>query len=428
MGVPQIVLSKLNSLRNLNRSKQLFKQEKDGVKAILNLLDSEGLYPEFRTITDGVNEPEVTVDGKKYLMFCSNNYLGLSEHPEVKKAAVEAINKFGVGPGGSRVVSGNVDVIERLESNLALLTGSQDCLTFPTGYMANVAVFQALMDPFIKDFPFDIEDSVIFSDECNHGSIIDGIRLSRAKKVIFKHDDLDDLITKIRQNNLNNKLIVTESVFSTEGEIIDIPSYIQVAEETGSKLMVDDAHGIGILGKRGGGVAERFNCQGKIDILMGSMDKALGGTGGFLCGNKETIRFLRVASRSSILSSATPIATAGSIDRAIKLLSSKLFCNARKQLFERSSRVRKELSQVGFRILGKDNLPAIPLFLGDESLALRFSRELWSLGLFVMVFRWPAVPFGKSRLRITLMSSHRDSHIEKLIGSCIRVGRQIGLI
>ena len=294
------------------------KDKLSGIRAVMKFLREEKLYPDFHTIESGVNEAECIVDKEKYLMFASNNYLGLSENSNVKEAAKKAIDKYGVGPGGSRVISGDVDIIRDLEKDIADLTGFEDCLTFPTGYMANVAVFQAVMDPLFFGMPAKSKDSVIFSDQYNHGSIIDGARLSKAKKVIFKHDDIEDLKKKIIENDLPNKLIVTEGVFSLEGEIIDLPKYIEVAKEAGAKLMIDDAHGVGVIGDNGGGTPEYHNSKGEIDILMGSLDKAFGGTGGYLCGSKEMIDYLRIASRPSILSSAIPAGVAGAMLQSVK--------------------------------------------------------------------------------------------------------------
>lgn len=414
----------VSGLNSLNKSKQ--SKGARGVAPLLDFLDKEGLYPEFHRITDGVNEPEVTVDGKKYLMFCSNNYLGLTQHPEVKEAAKKAIDKYGVGPGGSRVISGNVDIIEQLERKIADLTGTEDCVTFPTGYMANVAVFQAMMDPLFLDLPYRSSEGVIFSDEHNHGSIVDGIRLSKAKRVIFKHNDLGDLSRKIKENNLPNKLIVTEGVFSLEGEIIDLTKYAELAEKTGSQLMVDDAHGIGILGKNGGGTPEELSCSKRIDILMGSLDKALGGTGGFLCGDAEKIRYLRVASRSSILSSAFPTASAAAMIKAIELIQSGR--ELRQQLYDKAGYVRETLKKAGFRILGTDNLPAVSVLLGEEKTGIEFSKRLWAEKIFCPVFRWPAVPQNTSRLRATVMVSHTQEQIDRLIKACISAGEKAHLI
>lgn len=387
---------------------------------------SRGFYPDFVTIKSGVNQPICSVGNKEYLIFCANNYLGLTENQDVKNAANKAIDKYGVGPGGSRVISGNIDIIEELEKKLAELTLTEDCLTFPTGYMANIAVFRALMDPLIGDVPQKGSDGVIFSDEHNHGSIIDGCKLSTAKKVVFKHDDLDDLKKKIRENDFPNKLIVTEGVFSLEGEIIDLPKYAQMADDTGSKLMIDDAHGIGIIGKNGGGIGEYHGCPDGIDVLMGCLDKAMGGTGGYLCGKTFLIDYLRIASRSSLLSSAITTMMAGAMVESINKIQKGQ--ELRKELFEKAEYLKESLQDVGFRILGHSDLPAIPLYVGDEVLGIKFSKMLWSHGIYSPIIRWPAVPKDTSRFRIIVMVTHTKEQINKFVEACRYVGKQLKII
>lgn len=397
-----------------------------GVNATLKFLDDEGLYPDFHAIESGVNEAECVVDGKKYLMFCSNNYLSLSEHPEVKKAAQEAIEKYGVGPGGSRVISGDVTIIRELEKAIADLVGKEDCLTFPTGYMANIAVFQALMDPLFYGMPAKSSESVIFSDEYNHGSIIDGCRLSRAKKVVFKHNDLEDLEKKIQENDLPNKLIVTEGVFSLEGEIINLPDYVKLARQVNSLLMIDDAHGVGVIGEQGGGVVDYHSCSNGVDILMGCMDKSFGGTGGFLCGSKQIIDFLRIASRSSVLSSSLPVGMSGGMLKSVELI--KNATEARKKIISNAGYVKGSLRKVGFAIIGDDPIPAIALHIGTESKGIEFARRFWDEQIFSPIIRWPAVPEGSSRFRFLVMDSHTKIHIDRLISVCIKIGRTLNLI
>ena len=259
----------------------------ESIEAFVELLRSSGAYPPFETICDGVNEPFCTIDGRPFLLFCANNYLSLSEHPAVKEAAKAAIDRYGIGPGGSRVISGNIDIIEDLEAAIAELTGTEACLTFPTGYMANVTVFQALLDPFFLGMPCAKGSGALFLDECNHGSVVDGSSLATATVTTFRHDDLDDLEGKLARSEQPNRLIVTEGVYSLEGEIADIPAYIEVARRNHAWLMVDDAPGIGVLGNSGGGVGEYFDCAAEIDLLMGCMDKAMGSTGGYLCGEGD---------------------------------------------------------------------------------------------------------------------------------------------
>ena len=396
------------------------------IKNFLDSFDAQGFYPDFRNITKGVNEPVCIVDGEEYLMFCSNNYLGMTQNQDVKKAAKIAIDNYGVGPGGSRVISGNVSVIEGLEKKIAELTLTDDSLTFPTGYMANIAIFQAMMDPLFDNTPQNSSEGVIFSDEFNHGSIVDGCRLSRAKKVVFKHDDLDDLRKKISENDLPNKLIVTEGVFSLEGEIIDVPKYIEITKSVGAKLMIDDAHGIGVLGENGGGVGEYFNCADGIDILMGCMDKAFGGTGGYLAGSKSLIKYLRIASRSSLLSSALPTGMAGAMIESVNQIMHGQ--DLRKDLFEKAKYLKESLINAGFQVLGRNDIPSVPLFIGDEKLGIQFANILWEQKIFSPVVRWPAVPMGQSRLRIIVMVNHTKQQLDQFINACKIAGKRLGII
>jgi 7-keto-8-aminopelargonate synthetase-like enzyme len=250
--------------------------------------------------------------------------------------------------------------------------------------------------------------------------------LSRAKKVIFKHNDLDDLAKKIRENDLPNKLIVTEGVFSLEGEIINLPKYVELAQKTNSKLMVDDAHGVGILGKTGGGVPELFGCAEGVDLIMGSLDKAFGSVGGYLCGSKELIRFLKVSSRSSILSSAFPIPIAGGVLRAISLV--RTYGEERTSLFEKAGRVKHQLNRIGLKTMGEETLPAIAILTGKDKVGISFSEFLWRKGIMCPVFRWPAVAENNSRLRLTIMKSHTKEHLDKLLEVCQAAGKELGFV
>lgn len=397
------------------------------IKILMGLFRKNGLYPSFDVITEGVNEPICKIRNDRYLMFCSNNYLGLTENKKVKKAGKKAIDKYGVGPGGARVISGNVDIIEQLEVEISKLTATEDCLTFPTGYMANVAVFNAMLNSLMFDLPYKKEDSIVFSDEYNHGSIIDGIKLSGAQKKIFRHNDFKDLEGKIKESiKYMNKLVVTEGVFSLEGEIVDLPSLLAITKRYNAKLMIDDAHGIGVIGNNGGGSVDYHNCSKQVDILMGCMDKAFGGTGGFLCGSKDLIDYLRVASRSSLLSSALPTGMAGAMIESVRLI--REMNDSRSKLFNLSKYLREELLMRGFTILGKDNIPAIPLLLGDEKKGIEFSNLLFKKKIYCPVVRAPAVPMGKSRLRIIIMITHEKQHIDYLINACEEVGKQLKII
>ena len=358
----------------------------ESIKKFIDYLEDNGLYPDFPVIEDGVNEPICYISKERYLMFCSNNYLGLTENKNVKDAGVNSIKKYGMGPGGSRVISGNVEIIEALEKNISKLTNTEDCLTFPTGYMANIAVFNAMLNPFMNDLPFKSSESVVISDEFNHGSIVDGIKLANVTKFIYKHNDFKDLEAKLNQaGNYPNKLVVTEGVFSLEGTITNLKDLLKITKKYKAKLMIDDAHGIGIVGSHGGGVVDLYNCSNEVDILMGCMDKAFGGTGGFLCGKSSLIKFLRIASRSSLLSSAIPTVMAGAMNESVNqiLSSQKLII----ELYKKANYLRTGLKKKGFRILGNDKIPAIALYLGEEKLGLKFSRILFDNKVFCPLIR-----------------------------------------
>lgn len=391
---------------------------------VVDALQQNGLYPEFSRVDAGVNRPEVVIEGSTYLHFAANNYLSLSEHPEVIRASVRATEQYGVGPGGSRVVSGNVSIIEEVERRIARLTGCEACLTFPTGYMANVTVFQAVMNPFLGGLPFPKKDGLILVDAFAHGSIFDGCKLAGVQVVKFKHNDLDNLRRKLdRYPHLPNKLIVTEGVYCLEGEIIDIPAYLEVAGEFGALLMVDDAHAVGVIGRHGGGSPDYHGCEGQIDIVMGSFDKALGGTGGYLCGRRELIAFLRVAANASVLSSALPCSMAGAMLTAIDLVEGGQ--TVRQELADKSRYLATQLRDRGFTILGSDPIPSVPLLIGEEVMAVRFADALREEGIYCPVMRWPAVHFGRARFRFSIMAAHEQKHLDRLVEACERVADRL---
>jgi 8-amino-7-oxononanoate synthase len=398
----------------------------ESIEPFVELLRGAGAYPPFETISDGVNEPLCTIDGRSYLLFCANNYLNLSEHPAVKQAAKAAIDKYGTGPGGSRVISGNIDVIEQLETAIAELTGTEDCLTFPTGYMANVTVFQALLDPLFLGMPCARASGALFLDECNHGSVVDGSALTTATVTTFRHNDFADLEAKLTDCERPNRLVVTEGVYSLEGEIADIPAYIDVARRNRAWLMVDDAHGIGVIGEHGGGIGEHHRCAADIDLLMGCMDKAMGATGGYLCGRGAIIDYLRIAARSSILSSAIQCGTAGGVLEAIRIIRADR--GRREAVFAKAAYLRTALRERGFTILGTDDIPSLPLLIGDEYTGVAFAEQLFRRGILCSLVRWPAVPQGKSRFRIIVMAEHSHAQLDRLAAACEEIGRELGVI
>ena len=398
----------------------------DSIGPFIELVKEIGAYPQFVTITDGVNEPTCVIDGRNYLLFNANNYLSMSEEPSVKEAAKAAVEKYGIGPGSSRCISGNIDVIVELERVIADLTRTEDCLTFPAGYMVNVTLFHAVLDPFFLGMPCEKGSAEVFYDERNHGSVEDGLALSRTKRTVFAHNDLEDLERKLAASEVPNRLIVTEGVYSIEGEIAPVPDYIALKKKYGAWLMVDDAHGIGVVGPTGGGVGEHFDCSDGIDLLMGSMDKAFGGTGGYVCAKKHVVDYLRIACRSSMLSSALPCSMAAAMIEAIRITRSDEARRAR--MNGNAKYVRDGLLRLGFEVLGDANLPSIPLLLGDEYRSIAFEQKLFERGIFGSVFRWPAAPQGKARLRIVVMANHRREHLDAFLTACAEIGAELGMI
>lgn len=386
-----------------------------------------GLGADFKRNELAGTSPVAMFGGKEYLMFASNNYLGLSTNPNVIKESEIYLKKHGLGPGGSRFLCGNIDVLEDLDKKTAMLVGSEDAITFPTGYMANLAIFQAIMDPLVGSLPFSKGSGIIFSDEFNHGSIIDGCRLSYSKKITFRHNDLEDLSRKLEEHASNNhKMIVTEGVFTPHGDISPLPDIINLAKNHNAILMVDDAHGLGVMGDKGGGTTEYFNIQGQVDILMGSYDKALGSMGGFIAGKKKLIDYLRIASRPYVFSSSIPGVLAGGTIKAIdECINNK---QSRKTLFENAKYIRDGLKRMGYKILGSDLVPVVLVYIGDENKSIVFANNIYNDGVYCPSFRWPAVPQGESRIRITPMTTHTKEHMSRLLNVFESVGRKMNII
>lgn len=400
----------------------------ENIEKALNWIKKQGLYPDIRTAESASTDPEVIIDGKKVLMFSSNNYLGLANDERVKTKMIEATKKYGMGSGGSRLLSGNIDIHNELEKQIADFKGEESAITFLAGYMANVGVIPALVadngNNFLNIFKKSPEENfAIFSDELNHASIIDGCRLAKAERVIYKHKDMNDLENKIKKHKKKNNLIVTDGVFSMDGDIAPLKDIKFLGKKYGIKVMVDDAHASGVLGKNGRGTAEYFNIE-NVDITMGTFTKAFGGVGGFIAGSKDLIDYLRVTARTYIFSAPIPPAVSAGLVEAIKIASTDN--KLRENLWNNVNHVREELKKMGFNILGETNI--IPILVGNEKKAVSFSRELFENNVFIPAVRWPAVPEGQARLRLTIMATHNNSHIEKLLQALETSGKTSGVI
>jgi 8-amino-7-oxononanoate synthase len=387
------------------------------IKKILDYLDDNDLYPDMRFIQGGAN-PEVMVDGKSVLMFSSNNYLGLATHPKVIKAAIEATKKYGVGADGSRLLSGNLQVHRDFEIAIAKFKGGEDAIVWPTGYSANLGVITAIMNP-PKIGPVDIFRSrgVILSDELNHASIVDACKMSRQKIVIYKHCDTKDLEKKLKKYHKRKKLVVTDGVFSMDGDIAPLDVITILCKKHDAMLMIDEAHSTGIQGKNGHGTAERFGLSAikDIDIILGTCSKALASTGGFVVGSRDLIRYLRIASRSYIFSTAMTPASSASLIESLNIIESDQ--KIREKLLWNAEYLRNGFRKMGFDTFSSET-QIIPVLIGPEDKAVEFSRLLFKKGIYGPCVRWPAVEKGKARIRFTVMTTHTKEQIDFLLKTC----------
>jgi len=380
----------------------------------LRRIQERGLLREFRYL-ESAQMPRVKIRGKDVLLLSSNNYLGLCNDERLKSAAKEAVDRYGVGSGGSRLTTGSYDLHRRLEQSIADFKKTEAAMVFNTGYMANVGVVSAIAG----------RDWTIFSDSLNHASIIDGCRLSGAKTVVYKHADPEDLEQKILENRLEPGLVVTDGVFSMDGDIAPVPELAEIAHRFGLLLMVDDAHATGVLGKQGGGTSEYFGLQAAVDVQMGTLSKSLAGEGGFVAGRKLLIDYLKNKARSFIFSTAvSPQMVAVSL-RAIEIM--RQDASARETLLENAGWFRQALRQAGFQV-SEGITPIIPVIIGDALKTLQFSLKLLEEGIQISAMRPPAVAVGTSRLRITLMATHTRNDLSFALEKIKSVGGSLGVI
>ncbi len=386
----------------------------ENISKTLSSIKKKGLYREFKYL-DSEQAPRVKINGKEIILLGSNNYLGLCNDRRLKEAAKEAIEKYGVGSGGSRLTTGSYDLHRRLEEKIASFKGTEAALTFNTGYMANVGIISALCD----------RKWVVFSDKYNHASIVDGCLLSGAKLVRYKHCDMDDLERKIHMYKGDNNLIVTDGVFSMDGNIAPLADIIRLAKENDIVIMVDDAHGVGILGENGRGTASYFNIDNEIDIQMGTLSKAIASVGGYVAGRKDIIDYIKNTSRSFIFSTALPPADIAASIRAIEIIESD--DEGRRNLLSLSAWMKRKLIKSGFK-LTDTKTPIIPIIIGDAEKSVELSESLLKEGIYAPAIRPPTVPKGTSRLRISLMSTHSRDDLKYVLKTLEYHGRRLGII
>ena len=377
-------------------------------------LMAAGIYPFFRVI-ESAQDPEVILNGRRMIMVGSNNYLGLTNHPEVKDAAIEAIKKYGSGCAGSRFLNGTLDIHVKLEEKLAHFIRKEAALIFSTGFQVNLGVISALVG----------KDDVIIIDKMDHASIIDGCRLSYGEVKKFRHNDMADLERVLEQNAERGKLIIVDGVFSMEGDIVNLPKVVELAKAYGARLMVDDAHGIGVLGKTGRGTAEHFGLEDEVDIIMGTYSKSLASIGGFIAGSEKVVHYIKHFARALIFSASPPPASVAAVSVALDIIDNeperieRLWKNTRKML--------KGFKDLGFRV-GPSETPIIPVIVGDNETAFKMALLLQEEGIFANVAVSPAVPEGKALIRTSYMATHTEEQLDKVLSAFEKSGRALGLI
>jgi glycine C-acetyltransferase len=378
-------------------------------------LREQGLFTNIRTLSSAQGA-WLVVDGKRVLNFCANNYLGLANHPRLVDAAKNAMDQYGVGPAAVRTIAGTMDLHLQLENRLATFKGVEAAITFQSGFMANLATIPALVG----------KDDVIFSDRLNHASIIDGCRLSRARIVAYEHCDPDDLRKQIAAiSEHGRRLIVTDGVFSMDGDIAPLAELYKVAAEHDILLMVDDAHGEGVLGKGGRGIVDHFGLHGKVDIEVGTLSKAFGVVGGVVAGKQTIVDWLRQRGRPFMFSSAMTVPDVAACLAAVDLLEESTELVER--LWSNADYFKTSMNGLGFDT-GHTQTPIVPVMLGEAPLAQQFSKRLFEEGVFAMAIGFPTVPQGKARIRVMNSATHTRDDLDQALGIFAKVGRELGVI
>ncbi len=378
-------------------------------------LRDRGLYITIRTV-ESPQGPWLVVDGKRVLNFCSNNYLGLANDPRLVKAAKEAIDRLGIGPAAVRTIAGTMSIHLELEKALAEFKEAEAAISFQSGFNANLATIPAIVG----------RGDVIFSDELNHASIIDGCRLSRAQIVRYPHNDAQALRALLAEHRgqYNRALIVTDGVFSMDGDIAPLPELADLAEEFSCMLMVDDAHGEGVLGHGGRGIVHHFGLQGRVHIEVGTMSKAFGVVGGYVAGNRKVVEWLRQRGRPFLFSSAMTVPDTAACLAAVQILQESTELVDR--LWGNTRYFKEQMRNLGFDI-GQSVTPITPVMLGDEKLTQEFSRRLFEEGVFATAIAYPTVPLGKARIRVMISASHSREDLDAGLEAFAKVGRELGV-
>src|SRR5216684_2039182 len=384
----------------------------------LNDLRAKGTAPRLR-ILEGEQKPVCTIDGKEVINLSSNNYLGLTTHKALRKAALEATRKYGVGAGAVRTISGTMTVHMDLERQIAKFKNVEACVVFQSGFTANAGTVSAVLG----------KDDLIISDELNHASIIDGCRLSKAAIKIFKHKDVADCerICKETENFPGHKLLITDGVFSMDGDIAPLPQLCDLAEKYNCIMMVDDAHASGVLGRGGRGTVDHHQCHGRVHIQVGTLSKAIGAMGGYVCGSRDLIDFLYLRARPFLFSTSHPPATAAACQAAFALLDSPEGEKLVKKLWANTKMFKRELKKRGFQFKVSET-PIIPIHVGDAAKAFEFSKKLFEAGVFAPAVGYPIVSEGKARLRAIVSAAHKREQLLRAADILAEVAKPLGIV
>jgi glycine C-acetyltransferase len=385
------------------------------IEQALEDLRKQGLYNTIRTIESSVGA-WVMVEGRRVLNMCSNNYLGFADDDRLRRAAKDAIDRYGIGPGAVRSIAGTMSLHIELEQKLAAFKNMEAALSVQSGLNTNLSTIPLLMG----------KEDVIFTDELNHASIIDGCRLTKAKRVIFPHRDVDSLRDLLKENReISKKLIITDGVFSMDGDLAPLPGIVEAAEEYGAMVMVDDAHGEGVLGSHGRGIVDHYGLHGRVDIEAGTMSKAFGVVGGYIAGSSNIVEYLRQRARPFLFSSAATPPDVAACIAAVDILQET--DAPVKKLWENAGYFKSEMQRLGFDT-GHSETPITPVMLGDEKTTWDFSKRLFDEDIFATAIAFPTVPKGKARIRVMISAAHSRQDLDLALEKFTKVGHKLGVI
>ncbi|MDR0956502.1 MAG: pyridoxal phosphate-dependent aminotransferase family protein [Endomicrobium sp.] len=377
-------------------------------------LRSSGFYPYFHRV-ESEQGPEIIVNGTKKVVVCSNNYLGLANHPKVIEASINAVKKYGTSCTGSRFLNGTNDLHEKVEKKFAKFVGKEESILFTTGHHSNLGSLSCLVG----------KGEILITDKLDHASIIDGCRLSFGEMVRFRHNDMSDLERQLIKHKGNGMLIVIDGIFSMEGDIANFPEISRLAKKYGAKVFVDEAHSLGVLGVNGRGVGEHFNMEDNVDVLMATASKSLASIGGFIASKSKVIDYIKHSARTIIFTASLPPACVGAIDVALDLIITEP--ERRRNLMNTASKMKEAFKSMGYNV-GHSQSPIIPLTVGSDMVAFKMWRMLFDEGVFASPVVTPAVPEGQSIIRTSYMATHTDAHLNFILEKFEKVGKQLGVI